>query len=388
MGQNQSQEEPYHKRHYNETNQQIQRQNSLTLSSTSLLLARDNALKKAGSIHNSSTLALNQDQNGELAAKPAPIAITTTAATNQDNSELDAGAGNPTPFIRLLPIEKETIYYEESEDEDKSDDEYLEQEGDDNLFEERMQDRQLAPSPSFLDSAMNVNTRLSRSDSFEQHPRDRADFERARDEEQEDLSYLSPSTGAYRFTLPVKQSAHTLSERPFDHDHPRYFEPNDQGGQQEEPFLKRYQLYDPPVQVPISTDKAVEDLSVRTNINDIQPSISSAALRSPLLDVIQEEDEATMHIKAASLAREDSEQSRTGRHDSLPLQQTNINSSAKMDACISPDGTLQSVEDLYDMATAGLNERIQQAVQQVELKFADRVQRLEDHTASLSISAS
>ncbi|KAG0247066.1 hypothetical protein BG011_002104 [Mortierella polycephala] len=95
-----------------------------------------------------------------------------------------------------------------------------------------------------------------------------------------------------------------------------------------------------------------------------------------------------MHLKAASPAREDSEQSRTGRHDTLPLQEANINSTAKMDTCISPGGTLHSVEDLYDMATADLNERIQQAVQQVELKFADHVQRLEDHTASLSISAS
>ncbi|KAG0248021.1 hypothetical protein BG011_000623, partial [Mortierella polycephala] len=268
MGQNQSQEEPYHKRHYNETNQQIQRQNSLTLSSTNLLLARDNALKSAGSVHNNSTPALHQDQNGELVAKLASIATTTTTTTIQRDSGLDAGAGNPTPFIRLLPIEKETIYYEESEDEDKGDDEYLEQEGDDNMYEKRMQDRQLAPSPSFMDSAMNVNTRLNRRDSFEQHSRDRADFERAKDEEQEDLSYLSPSTGTYRFTLPVEQSAHTLSKQPFDHGHPRYFESNDQsglhhldtndqGGQQEEPLLKRYQLYDPPVQVPtpIPTDK-------------------------------------------------------------------------------------------------------------------------------------
>lgn len=102
------------------------------------------------------------------------------------------GAGNPTPFIRLLPIENEEVYFDESEESEGEEDELDEVERD---YEPHRYSRGITTSPSFLEDTLNANTRLSRSDSYEHYPRDRADFQRTKEEEQEDLSYLSPVSG-------------------------------------------------------------------------------------------------------------------------------------------------------------------------------------------------
>ena len=114
----------------------------------------------------------------------------------------------PKPFIRLLPIHTEQVYFDESD----SDHDYEYEEGD--AMEEEENEahpdtgnlenaRRLSSSPSFLDGVMNVNSRLARSDSYEHHTRDRLDFQRAQNEEQEDLSYLSPVSGKNLLNSPA-----------------------------------------------------------------------------------------------------------------------------------------------------------------------------------------
>jgi hypothetical protein len=53
----------------------------------------------------------------------------------------------------------------------------------------------LSRSPSLVDRALHVNSRLSRTDSYEHHHRESLDLQNAQEEEQEDLSYLSPVSG-------------------------------------------------------------------------------------------------------------------------------------------------------------------------------------------------
>ncbi|KAF9956907.1 hypothetical protein BGZ70_009710 [Mortierella alpina] len=368
MGQNQShEEEPYHKRHYNETNKQIQRQNSLSLSSTNLLLHRDPSLRRANTFRNSSASSLNLGARGS-----DPVAPTATF-----NIGSDAGQDAPAPFIRLLPIEKEPIYFDETEDDDDEDDESFDEaddeEDDYDSSEEytaiELQGQQLAPSPYLVERALETDPRQRHSGHYEQHTRDLKDLQVSKDEEEEDMSHLSPVSGCARLRSKPNQSftAHTL-----DHDHPRYFESSgepDTEDQDVAPAVQRYQLYDRPVPT-LQQKTVVEQLAISENSD-------STGVKAPFLDAIREEDEALGHSRRGSSALEEAEQSRTGRYDTAPQQQAN-NSSA-----IQVDHTHQSAEELFHLTKADLNKRIQQAVQEVEQKYTDRVQKLEAHTASL-----
>ncbi|KAF9200396.1 hypothetical protein BGZ49_009386 [Haplosporangium sp. Z 27] len=339
MGQNQSVEEPYHKRHYNLTNQQIQRQNSFSQSTPNLLLRRDGTFQ-----HNNSTASLIQ--NSVIARRGSASGL---GATTKINTNEDSGAGSPKPFIRLLPIANEVVYFDES-DESEDSEESDQEEHDEEKDKPHRHNRGITASPSFLEGALNANTRLSRSDSYENYPRDRADFQRTKEEEQEDLSYLSPA-----------------SAQAFDHDHPRYF---NEDNSHQEPELKRYQLYDPPVSIQSPT-KSPQDIDVQ----DL--SISSRNLTS--LDVIREEDEnISGHSKNPSLAHVDQQDRETSTVTGLqPLQEANGN-------IANADSRPMTGLDMYDSVKIDLDRRIQEAVQNVEQQLQDRVQKLEQQTASLS----
>ncbi|KAG0049334.1 hypothetical protein BGZ83_005873 [Gryganskiella cystojenkinii] len=417
MGQNQSIiEEPYHKRHYNETNRQIQRQNSLSLSTTNLLLNRDP--KRIGSVHNNSAVNLTLGGVTNAASSipaggPRSASLLTSAPLSvaSTQSPLPEENGAPRPFIRLLPIQTEPVYFDES---DNSDYEYeegdpLDEEEGDAETKDRTNARHLSSSPSFLDGVMNVNSRLSRSDSYEYHTRDRLDFERAQDEEQEDLAYLSPVSGTRlvfknRNTSATGKAHPSLSTQDDNHnDHARYFddenvtvardlaeaEPYD-----EDIFVKRYQLHDPPVHrktedETVNTTSA-QSLSLSQSLSSLQPP--------PSLGPIREEDESDYASKRNSraVADFDSEKSRTGQADSLPpLQESNVhnsnnNSNNRGNSAPTPppkDAHHQEriASPLYeDMVKNELDKRIQDAVQQVEQKLSERVQRLEVQTGAVS----
>ncbi|KAF9905483.1 hypothetical protein EC991_001592 [Linnemannia zychae] len=148
MGQNQSTavEEPYHKRHYIETNRQIQRQNSISLTSPTHLLAppsgnnplRDYALKRQAtmSMQSNSTVNLHSGSlstttltSGTHAAGSGVIGR--SGVTSDNNASITSAEGQdaPKPFIRLLPIEiPQPTYFDESsaseEDYDYEGDDY------------------------------------------------------------------------------------------------------------------------------------------------------------------------------------------------------------------------------------------------------------------------
>ncbi|KAG0267159.1 hypothetical protein BG011_008451 [Mortierella polycephala] len=71
-----------------------------------------------------------------------------------------------------------------------------------------------------------------------------------------------------------------------------------------------------------------------------------------------------------------------------------LSSSARDGNAASPDGrdpvvsfghdTQKSIDDFFGMVKSDLDKRIQEAIQEVEQKFLDRVQRLEKHTAALA----
>ncbi|GJJ78801.1 hypothetical protein EMPS_11160 [Entomortierella parvispora] len=414
MGQNQSVEEPYHKRHYNETNRQIQRQNSLSLSTTNLLLNRD--LKRNGTVHNNSSanLTLAGIANA-VASIPAggPRSSSTIASTPVSapiQSPLE-GEG-PKPFIRLLPIHTEPVYFDESD----SDQDYEYEEGDaieeeedevDSDTEALEKARRLQPSPSFLDGAMNVNSRLARSDSYEHHTRDRLDFERAQNEEQEDLSYLSPVSGARRAFKNTKGThtgkAHgTLSgqEPGQNSDHPHYFDGENiaEAEPYDEIFVKRYQLHDPPVaKKPVKTEKAPgavagEQESTSTAQALPQSTSISSILAHSLGPIREEEDDidnerAGQHegtSKHKAVMSSDKEISRTGQMDSQPLQEGNVHTSVRDNVTQPKEQQERVTSPIYeDMVKSELDKRIQDAVLQVERKLSERVQRLEIQTGAV-----
>ncbi|KAF9936723.1 hypothetical protein BGZ65_002085, partial [Modicella reniformis] len=203
----------------------------------------------------------------------------------------------------------------------------------------------------------------------------------------------------------------------FDHSQPQYFD-DDQYKQQkddDEPVLKRYQLYDPPVPsglfphsnnndpVDITTTPLAAQQQLLSRSLPIELSISS---RPPLfLDIIREEDEEVGHSRRPSqIVDSDSdgdgkddesdydmmEISRIGAHNDLqPLQETNRGGGGA--ATLTGRNSVNSirstqqptVEELYGEVRTDIDKRIQQAVQLVEQQLADRVQRLEEQTATV-----
>ncbi|KAF9362564.1 hypothetical protein BGX34_005934, partial [Mortierella sp. NVP85] len=224
MGQNQSTEEPYHRRHYNATNQHLLRQNSLrSMSTPNLLSSRDpSAPPRAGSFFSPNSPALPSSQLprpaphhqppqrrgsfassiGSFIASTGSFAALRGADTPTLNKDTESnGAGNSTtPILRLLPIHNEPKYYDETDDSD-TDDEDEEGEAehhhrsskgreDDALTKQRAPqsyNRGITASPSYLDRSLNLH-------SFEHLPRDKAESHRAKAEEKEDLAHLSPTS--------------------------------------------------------------------------------------------------------------------------------------------------------------------------------------------------
>ncbi|KAF9164544.1 hypothetical protein DFQ26_001351 [Actinomortierella ambigua] len=268
MGQNTSQEllpnVPYHEKHYIENNKQLQRQSSLnqlqrqnSLSSNNLLLSREPSLKRADSISGGSIGGGGGGAGGDgrggvggLLQHGANRSMASLKSTPTHGGTDSNGAGTErtsSSFIRLLPIETETPYYdddsEEEDEEEGSEEDFKEEEGEEGMLvdghaglhaargdvttvsghnsqqtsprhlvhkrhphprrhskEDDNHDRQrlsLSSSPSDFDKAMNANSRLSRSDSLENyyHQREVLDDEQTRAEEAEDLVFLSPAQG-------------------------------------------------------------------------------------------------------------------------------------------------------------------------------------------------
>ncbi|KAF9123546.1 hypothetical protein BGW39_008887 [Mortierella sp. 14UC] len=395
MGQNQSTavEEPYHKRHYIETNRQIQRQNSISLTSPTHLLAppsgnnplRDYALKRQATMGMQSGSTFNL-HSGSLPA----TAITAMTGTNTGSGAVGGGSGvagdnsgsitsattgdEPKPFIRLLPIEiPQPVYFDESsaseEDYDYEGDDYSdggysdtphsrhnsssrhysrrhphqqdsdEDDSDDQDLVEHHHafdrthnhnNRGLAASPSpssYLDNAHSVNSRqlgLSRSTmdayDYEHHghrlSREQADYRRSKEEEEEDLSYLSPVSGTRRFFKEDYPRGGLRSEPYYpphyldldndnnDHTHNQNLtDATDSDGDEaysEELFLKRYQLRDLPRHTSVSSsqsdsipqdnDALVHQLDIKT-YHDASSPLPSSSVSNNNLDVIREEKE-------------------------------------------------------------------------------------------------
>ncbi|KAF9538863.1 hypothetical protein EC957_006079 [Mortierella hygrophila] len=233
MGQNQSTpstQEPYHKRHYTATNRQIQRQNSISLTSPTLLQnpgANPYALKRQGtlSMQSSSTVNLNSSTITTMTGGGSRVAGDNTGATTE-------GEGT-RPFIRLMPIEiPQPVYFDESsaseEDyDDSGDGEYSDEysdsydhphsrhnsthrrrnhrsntheysDDDTDLVEHHRNKRGLASSPPYLDTAALNGRTTSGTDAYgyeQSMSREQADYRRSKEEEDEDLSYLSPVSG-------------------------------------------------------------------------------------------------------------------------------------------------------------------------------------------------
>ncbi|KAF8941815.1 hypothetical protein BGZ47_007165 [Haplosporangium gracile] len=265
MGQNQSTaatEEPYHKRHYTATNRQIQRQNSISITSPTHLLQnpgpnplRDYALKRQGTLSMQSSSTVNLHSSTLSMTTGSGVGRSGVAGDNSNNTGATEGGDGARPFIRLLPIEiPQPVYFDESSASEEDDyeyddggdgeysDDYLDSNdyhphsrqnsshlrrhrrhrsntheySDDNtdLVEHdhhRNNKRGLAsspsPSPSYLDTvALNGRT-TSSSSGVEHHDlsmsREQVDYRQSKEEEEEDFSYLSPVSGKRRFAKPT-----------------------------------------------------------------------------------------------------------------------------------------------------------------------------------------
>ncbi|KAG0080773.1 hypothetical protein BGZ92_000486 [Podila epicladia] len=194
MGQNQSVEEPYHRRHYNVTDKKIQRQNSLSLSSPNLLGDRRGALRRTNTVHTS--VMGRPSMSGPSSATPAsPTKLMSETRDGSSNDQNETGAGHQNSFLRLLPIETEPKYFDTSDEDDDTD---TEDEYGDNYEQDNVEDMHYLSGQQRMDLSgspisLHVNSR-SRTDSYE-HARVSLDLQNAQEEEQEDLSYLSPVSG-------------------------------------------------------------------------------------------------------------------------------------------------------------------------------------------------
>ncbi|KAI1317056.1 hypothetical protein EDD11_009039, partial [Mortierella claussenii] len=145
-------------------------------------------------------------QNGFVALvrrNSLSAAVTSSGRTGSVTDSRTGAQGGQSPILRLMPIQNEQIYFDESEDDEDDEDEENGAEDSRGFGEEDKGAtsgtrgtvrRSMTASPSFLEEEelLTTNSRLGRSDSYEYHRRDRADFQKAKDEETEDLSYLSP----------------------------------------------------------------------------------------------------------------------------------------------------------------------------------------------------
>ncbi|KAK5805693.1 hypothetical protein F5H01DRAFT_354253 [Linnemannia elongata] len=366
MGQNQSTpstQEPYHKRHYTATNRQIQRQNSISLTSPTHLLQnpgpnplRDYALKRQGTLSMQSSSTVNLYSSSTITNATT---TTTTGVTGDNNSGAGGGDGGATrPFIRLMPIEiPQPVYFDESSASEEDDYDYddggdgeyssdgysdsydhphslsrhnsnhrrrthrssnnheYSDEDDTDLVEQqhhhhRNNKRGLASSPTYLDSAA-LNGRTTTSGGtdaygYEQSmmSREQADYRRSKEEEDEDLSYLSPVSGTRRFAKPTYPRGGLHSE-PFYPPHPHLSHDDDLANNQnltddtsdddaynEELLIKRYQLRDlPSVQTGgVNSGEATDTIVAQL---DVSSSLSARSPTSPtlILDAIREEKE-------------------------------------------------------------------------------------------------
>ncbi|KAF9970393.1 hypothetical protein BGZ73_006884, partial [Actinomortierella ambigua] len=152
MGQNTSQEllpnVPYHEKHYIENNKQLQRQSSLSqlqrqnsLSSSNLLLSREPSLKRTGSMSGAGTVGgTGGEGNMGLLQRGANRSMPSLKSGSVQGGGTDtngAGTERSSSFIRLLPIETETPYYDNDdteEDSDEGSEEDFVEEGEEGMF--------------------------------------------------------------------------------------------------------------------------------------------------------------------------------------------------------------------------------------------------------------
>ncbi|KAF9426577.1 hypothetical protein BGZ94_006308 [Podila epigama] len=394
MGQSQSVEEPYHRRHYNVTDKKIQRQNSLSLSSPNLLGVDHRRLQRANSIHTSSLM-----NGGHMTT----TTTTTTAhsfsrsngatigaidgdgvnhgeeynGNNNSNNMNDTNdsAGHPTSsFMRLLPIQTEPIYFDETEseeDETDMDDEYGDDYEEDNIEDMHYLSghQRVMPSPTtatavrtsasavMLDRALNVH----RHDSFEFYdPREKLDQE----EEQQDLSFVAPVNGNRATT--------------FDHDHPIYYQDTDNSEQRLHPF---------------------EHGSTATN---------QVTIKSSFLDAIREEalDEKATAATAGASSSEDLKKkkrlselstfgtNRTGYDTAIPGQQGNgLSGSSNVTSTATPPAHLGfdvhspiHGSDQIDTAAQQQKEQKDEKQEQAPRVAVQETEKNENVVAQLAIS--
>ncbi|KAK3836667.1 MAG: hypothetical protein JOS17DRAFT_772147 [Linnemannia elongata] len=176
---------------------------------------------------------------------------------------------------------------------------------DTDLVEHHRNKRGLASSPSYLDSAALNGRTTSGTDAYgyeQSMSREQADYRRSKEEEDEDLSYLSPVSGTRRFAKPSYPRGGLHSE-PFYAPHPHLShdedlthnqnltdDTSDDEAYNEELYLKRYQLCDlPSVKTGGASGEATETVVS-------QLDVSSTSAKSPtsatlILDAICEEKE-------------------------------------------------------------------------------------------------
>ncbi|KFH69490.1 hypothetical protein MVEG_04302 [Podila verticillata NRRL 6337] len=323
MGQNQSVEEPYHRRHYNVTDKKIQRQNSLSLSSPNLLGDRRGNLQRANTLHTGALVgrpSMSGPSSATFPTSPTKLILSEKDNGSNINPSESNGAGHQNSFLRLLPIETELKYFDSSDDDtddtdsaDEYGDDYEQDNVEDMHYLSGQQRMDMSRSPSLMDRALHVNSRLSRTDSYEHHPRESLDLQNAQEEEQEDLSYLSPVSGSIRaLKRQSNTKKHSFEHGTIDHNHPSYFEE--------------------PMSTDMDDDRYQYSPKQRTSDNNAinSANTSPVAIKSAFLDAIREEvnEESVLKKKKknrkSDLARASLEtnRSRTGI-DMIPGQQRN-----------------------------------------------------------------
>ncbi|KAG0218455.1 hypothetical protein BGX31_011613 [Mortierella sp. GBA43] len=309
--------------------------------STPNLLQRDSPIPRSSTFHFPVTTTTTNLSSSPLPQPPGPhqlpqrrgsfassigsfitsgsfVGLRGPDSTSPPPKESDS-AGNPTtPILTLLPIHNEPKYYDT--DSSSSDD--------------------------------------SDSDQ-EHHSRSKPRHKAKRHPPKENLASLSPTSA-------------------FDHSNPRYFD-DDKYNQApgEEPVIKRYQLYDPPVPSGLFDNDSPKQDTRQSEDSTIHPLSS----RSPLfLDIIREEDEEGHSRRPSQIVQEDSDSDSDykddddGEYHAMEFSRVGAHSSHDMDRPA-------TAEERYDEVRTDLDQRLQQAVQKMEQHFADRVQQLERRTS-------
>ncbi|KAG0334917.1 hypothetical protein BG004_000211 [Podila humilis] len=128
-----------------------------------------------------------------------------------------------------------------------------------------------------------------------------------------------------------------------------------------------------------SGESTIQDLEVKR----VMEGAAAAAVAAAAISASNSTNSLKRTAAAATATSSKDQLSSTSKHKSS-TPSLDVDDDDDCNGASFGQDTQKSIDDFFGMVKSDLDKRIQQAIQEVEQKFLDRVQRLEEHTATLS----